>query len=107
MNLDETWIVEDCEKHQHVENLSLHPFVGDIGDGRLALQVVCAGAVVVAEAYVEIQVSAMVAVTGLKQLEFELDEEAVTVNEEKVEVCLGVVMIAEETLEPLVESNVL
>jgi len=38
--LHETWTAKDCEKHQHVENLSLHPFEGDIEDGRLALQVV-------------------------------------------------------------------
>lgn len=38
--LHETWIVEDCEKYQHVENLNWHPFVGDIGDGRFSLKVV-------------------------------------------------------------------
>ncbi|RDY11111.1 hypothetical protein CR513_04280, partial [Mucuna pruriens] len=58
----------------------------------------------VEEAYVEIQVPAMVAVTDWKQLTFELDEGVVTMNEEKMAVCLEVVMIVEETLEPLGES---
>lgn len=64
-------------------------------------------AVVVAGAYVDIQAPAMVAVTDWTQLAFELDEEVVKMNEEKVEVCLEVVVIAEETQEPLGESNVL
>lgn len=60
-------------------------------------------AVVVAEAYVEIQVSAMVAATDWEQLA----EVAVKMNEEKAEVCLEVVMIVEEMPEPLEESYVL
>lgn len=68
MYLDETWIAEDCEEHQHVGNLNWHPFVGDIGDGRVAQKVAGAVvAVVVAEAYVEIQVPAMVAATDWRQ----------------------------------------
>lgn len=55
----------------------------------------------------EIQVSAMDAVSDWKQLTFELDEEVVTMNEEKAKVCLEVVMIVEETLEPLGEPDVL
>ena len=58
-------------------------------------------------AEVETPMSALVAVTDWKQLPFELDEEAVMMIEEKVEVCLEVVMIVEETLEPLGEPDVL
>lgn len=63
--------------------------------------------VVVAEAYVEIQVPAMVAATDWRRLAFELDEVAVKMNGEKVEVCLELVMIVEEMLEPLGESDAL
>ena len=58
-------------------------------------------------AEVETPMSALVAVTDWKQLPFELDEEAVMMIEEKVEVCLEVVMIVEETLEPFGELDVL
>lgn len=55
----------------------------------------------------EIQVLAMVAVTDWRQLAFELDEVVVKMNEEKVEVCLEVVMIVEEMPEPLGGSDAL
>lgn len=55
----------------------------------------------------EIQVPAMVAATDWRQLASELDEAVVKMNEEKVEVCLEVVMIVEQTLGPLGESDVL
>lgn len=66
-------------------------------------------AVVVAKAYVEIQVPAMVAVaaTDWMQFAFELDEVAVMMNEEKVEECLEVVKIVEEKPELLGVLDVL
>lgn len=64
-------------------------------------------AMVVAVGYVETQVPAMVAATDWRQFAFELDEVAVKMNEEKVEVCLEVVMIVEETPKPPGESDVL
>lgn len=82
--------------------------MGDIGDGRFALKVVWAVvAMVVAEAYVKIQESAMVDVPDSRQLAFELDEVAVKMNEQRVEVCVEVVMIVEQMLELLGESDAL
>lgn len=105
----ETWAEEGCEKHhQHVENLNWHRLVGDIGDGRFALKVVWAVvAVVVAEAYVKIQESAMVDAPDSRQLAFELDEVAVKMNEQRVEVYVEVVMTVEQMLELLGESDAL
>lgn len=62
---------------------------------------------VVAKAYVEIQVPAMVAATDLMQFAFELDDVAVMMNEEKVEECLEVVKIVEEKPELLGVLDVL
>jgi len=82
--------------------------VGDIGDGRFALKVVWAVvAMVVAEAYVKIQESAMVDAPDSRQLAFELDEVAVKMNEQRVEVYVEVVMIVEQMLELLGESDAL
>lgn len=109
MHQHERWAEEGCEKHhQHVENLNWHQSVGDIGDGRFALKVVWAAvAMVVAEAYVKIQESAMVDAPDSRQLAFELDEVAVKMNEQRVEVYVEVVMIVEQMLELLGESDAL
>ena len=102
------WIVESYEEHQFVGNQYCHPFVGDTGDGRLMLRVICpVVTMVVAVAYVEIQVPAMVAATDQKHLALGFDDVALMMNEEKMEASLKVVMIEEETLKSFGEEDVL